>query len=154
MHQIFVAFSEKLNFKIADEMTFDFGHQSFSHLFYLTTFQQKVVSQKIRGLRDATQLALIIKKKNFVLFFRNYVLCFLKTKLCSAGSPTALECVCCFKYFLPLLLSTRYPIGLNPRSNKQICNLKLCFFNNQTLQSRWSYSTRGSRMSECVCCCE
>ena len=67
-NQIFVAFSEKLNFKIADEMTFDFGHQSFSHLFYLTTFQQKVVSQKIRGLRDATQLALIIKKKTLFCF--------------------------------------------------------------------------------------
>ena len=33
-------------------------------------------------------------------------------------------------------------------------NLKLCFFNNQTLQSSRSYITRGSRMSECMCCCE
>ena len=50
--------------KIAYEMTFDFDHQSFrlniQPSVLSNNFPKKGVSQKIRGLRDATQLALIL----------------------------------------------------------------------------------------------
>ena len=46
------------------EMTFDFDHQSFrlniQPSVLSNNFPKKGVSQKIRGLRDATQLALIL----------------------------------------------------------------------------------------------